>query len=398
MFQNINENTIDRHNYKEEKKKIELFTNVFAIKNIPIYTITLMLSMVGLTGEISPFSISILGACISNSVPLLGIVACAIIGNLIKFGISGALTYILTALVLIVTMFLIKPRYIDDEQNEKVKLSKNIFIASMIIQLAKIGISGFTLYDVLSVICFSIIAVVFYKIFVNSILALSGFVEGKAFSIEEILGASLMVAISVSAFGDLNILGFSIRNILSVLVVLILGWQNGILVGATSGVTIGVVIAIIQNGDPVQIAAFAISGMIAGLLNKIGKIGVIIGFLLGNIILSYAANGNTHSVIMVQEILIASIGLLAMPKNMKINIEDFVKDIKYLPKAPDNRLEQKEDMVYKLNNVSDAISEMANTYKEAAATVLEENEVEYTKNKEIFVTELENNINDACIH
>ena len=83
-----------------------------------------------------------------------------------------------------------------------------------------------------------------------------------------------------------------------------------------------------------------------------------------------------------------------MPKNMKINIEDFVKDIKYLPKAPDNRLEQKEDMVYKLNNVSDAISEMANTYKEAAATVLEENEVEYTKNKEIFVTELENNIND----
>ena len=51
-------------------------------------------------------------------------------------------------------------------------------------------------------------------------------------------------------------------------------------------------------------------------------------------------------------------------------------------------------MVYRLNNVSDAISEMANTYKEAAATVLEENEVEYAKNKEIFVTELENNIND----
>ena len=84
---------------------------------------------------------------------------------------------------------------------------------------------------------------------------------------------------------ELAIFGYSIRNILCVLVVLVLGWQNGILIGATSGVTIGVVIAIIQNGDPVQIAAFAISGMIAGLLNKIGKIGVIIGFLLGNIIL-----------------------------------------------------------------------------------------------------------------
>ena len=186
MFQNINENTIDGHNYKEEKKKIELFTNVFAIKNIPIYTITLMLSMVGLTGEISPFSISILGACISNSVPLLGIVACAIIGNLIKFGISGALSFILTTLVLIVTMFLIKPKYNEDDVNEKVNLAKNIFISTMIIQLAKVGISGFTLYDVLSIICFSIITIVFYKIFVNSIIVFRNFGEKKAFSIEEV--------------------------------------------------------------------------------------------------------------------------------------------------------------------------------------------------------------------
>ena len=111
MFQNINESTIDNQNYKEdkkEKKKTDIFANVFSIKNIPIYVVSLMISMVGLTGELSPFSISMLGACISNSVPLLGIVAFAIVGNAIKFGISGALAYILTALVLIVTMFIIK--------------------------------------------------------------------------------------------------------------------------------------------------------------------------------------------------------------------------------------------------------------------------------------------------
>ena len=126
MFQNINESTVENQNYEEnkkEKKKIELFADVFSAKNIPIYIVSLMISMVGITGDVSPFSISILGASIANSVPLLGIVLFGIIGNAIKFGISGTLTYILTALVLIVTMFLIKPRYIDDEQNEKVKLS-----------------------------------------------------------------------------------------------------------------------------------------------------------------------------------------------------------------------------------------------------------------------------------
>ena len=243
MFQNINESTIDNRNYRESKnenKKIDLFTNVFAIKNIPIYIISFMISMVGITGEFSPFSISILGACIANSVPLLGIVLFSIIGSLIKFGISGALSYILMALVLIVSMFIIKPRYNDDEKNEKVRLAKNVFLAVLIVQLAKVGISGFTLYDILSILALSIIATVFYKIFVNSIIAIMDFNEGKAFSIEEILGASLMLAISLGAFGDFNILGFSIRNILSILIVLILGWKNGVLVGTTAGVTIGV--------------------------------------------------------------------------------------------------------------------------------------------------------------
>ena len=203
-----------------------------------------------------------------------------------------------------------------------------------------------------------------------------------------------MVAIAVSAFKDITIFNYSVRNILSVFIVLFLGWQNGMLIGATSGVIIGSVIAVVQNGDPILIAAFAISGMIAGLLNKIGKIGVIIGFILGTVILTYVANGNTESIIMIQEILIASIGLLATPKNIKINIEDMFDHFKYLPKAPTNRLEPTTDMAYKLNNVSNAISEVAKSYKEAAATVLEDEEIEEERNKEIFVTELENNIAD----
>lgn len=243
MFQNINEATIDNKNYNErkrEKKKIDLFTNVFTIQNIPIYIISLMISMVGIAEDFSPFSIGVLGACISNSIPLLGIVLFSIIGTTIKFGINGALSYILIGLVLIVTMFIIRPRYNDEEKNEKVALAKNIFISVFIVKMANIGITGFTLYDILSVTSISIIATVFYKIFVNSIIVIRDFFDGKAFSIEEILGASLMLAIAVGSFGELSVFGFSIRNILSILIVLILGWKNGVLVGTTAGVTIGV--------------------------------------------------------------------------------------------------------------------------------------------------------------
>ena len=113
MFQNINENTVDSKyaNNNGDKNKINIFANVFTLKNIPIYVIALMISMVGITGELSPFSISLLGACISNAVPLLGIVIFSVVGNFISFGISGALTYILMVLSLIVTMFIVKPRF-----------------------------------------------------------------------------------------------------------------------------------------------------------------------------------------------------------------------------------------------------------------------------------------------
>lgn len=391
MFQNIDESTIninDCEENKKEKKKMDIFKNVLEVKNIPIYILSLMVSMVGISGDMSPFSISILGACMSNSIPLLGVVLFGIIGNAIKFKISGALGYILTTLVLMASLFLIKSKVNEDEKNEKIKLAKNIFFASLIIQIAKIGISGFTLYDILSSVAFAIITVVFYKIFVNSMIAVRDIWQGKAFSIEEVLGASLIFAIAVGAFGDLSIYEFSIRNILSILIVLILGWKNGVLVGTTAGVTIGVTLGVITSSDPIMVATYAISGMIAGILNKFGKLGVIFGFTLGNVVVAYVSNGYTVELIHFKEILIASIGLLAVPKSVQINIEEFVGNAKFLPVFPDRSLNKSKETAEILNNVSETIQEMAKNYK-----TKENIEEPIQSNKDIFISELLDNLN-----
>ena len=83
---------------------------------------------------------------------------------------------------------------------------------------------------------------IFYKIFANSITMIIDFTTKRAFSIEEVIGTSLLLAITATAFENLNIFDFSIKNILSILIVLVLGWKNGMLVGATGGITIGVVL------------------------------------------------------------------------------------------------------------------------------------------------------------
>lgn len=395
MFQNINnvnsnEEVINEYiqNNKKERTR-EILQSIFSKQNLILYIISFMISTVSLSSDIAPFGIAILASCLSNMVPIGIIYVLTCLGTLIGLGTDQFLLYVLTSLIFIGISIVKKPGFDD---NGRVKLTTRLAAACIAVQIGKIFSNEFLVYDLLQGIMYTISACLFYKIFSSSIDVIKYLNIKKAFSVEEIIGASLLIAIAITAFKDITIFSYSLKNILSILVVLILGWQNGVLIGATSGITIGVVVGIIGQGDVVQIAAYAISGMIAGLLNKLGRPGVIAGFLIGNGILSYVSTGNSVSILMVQEILIASIGLLAVPKKMRINIENMTKETKYLPRVPEKRLEESKETVYRLNNVSEAISEIAKSYKDVEEELKENDEINLAENREKFIEELDNAI------
>lgn len=288
--------------------------------------------------------------------------------------------------------FLVKePTYNDSTRNEKIKLGKRIFFASLIVNVIKVFIKQFLIYDLLVAITVSMVVYIFYKLFVNALGLITNYNEKMAFSIEEVLASSLLASIALCALQDIQILGFSIRNVLSIFIVLVLGWKNGILVGTTAGATIGVTLGIIANSEPMVVASYAISGMIAGILNRFGKIGVICGFVLGNVVLSYVSNGLISNLIVFKEILIAGVALLAVPRNINLKIENIIGENKFLPIGVNRGLNKSKETVSKLNNVSKMVNEMANTYKDVAATVVDEQDIK-EKNKQTFIAELLNNI------
>ena len=162
--------------------------------------------------------------------------------------------------------------------------------------------------------------------------------------------------------------------------------------GETGGITIGDVLGIIRGTAPMMIAAYAISGLIAGILNKFGRIGVVVGFILGNVILTYVANGNTVPIITIQEILIACLGLLAIPKKLKINIEDLYGKTKLLPETTGRSIgEAQDNTILKLNSMSETIADLAKGYKtiEKEDKKLKKQEL---SNENIFIEELKNNL------
>lgn len=86
----------------------------------------------------------------------------------------------------------------------------------------------------------------------------------------------------------------------------------------------------------------------------------------------------------------ASLGLLAIPKNIKIDIEEIMPQIKCFPVTA-GVLEG--ETVQKLNGVSETIAQMANSYNESAKDVLEIDDLE-EENKELFLDDLVNNLED----
>lgn len=395
MFQNVSmDMTEEYEEVNNNKRNIKnIIKTMVKGQSILLYILSFMLSCIdGLGLNYSIFAIAIFAAVISNGIPMGILFVLTMIGTLIRFQTSGLLSYLFTSAILVVLVLIFKPRkLIAEYETEKMKLGKYVFFAVLIGQAAKLLFQEFLVYDLLVAVTSAMTAYIFYKIFSKSIIVINEIKNKKVFSIEEVIGATLLVSIAATCFGNTKILGLQIGNIISILLVLILGWKNGILIGTTSGVTVGVVLGIITASNPILIAVFALSGMIAGILSRFGKLGVIIGFIAGNLLLTYVYNGQLVELICFKEILVASLALILVPNKIEINISDLFGKAELLPQGATYRLSESKETINKLNNVSDVIKQMSDTYKEAAgATIEQENILE--NNKEIFIEELQDNV------
>lgn len=401
MFQNLSKQDGEVFDedveFNKQDRVKEILKGSLSIQNCIIYILAFMLSLVGgqdsMFTTIAPFGFAIIAASIGARIPAALVCIVTLIGTTIKFGGNGLLFYILTLLIFLAFVLIKRPEE-QEEKNEKVKVGIQMSLAVFIVQTVKMLFNGFLVYDLAYNIMLSLVTYILYKVFVNGIVIFNEAGIKKVFSIEEVMGAALLLSIAVNCLGKLSVFGYSIRNILSILIVLVMGWKNGMLVGATTGITIGTVLGILNGQDTTMLACYAISGLIAGLLNKLGKIGVVVGFIIGNIILSYVANGNTIEIIKFQEILIAALGLLAIPKSYKLDISSIENDEKLLPETTTRTLEENQDTIHKLSKMSDTISQMAKEYEDAAATIVTDEELKEQEkaNREIFEEELFTNL------
>ncbi len=392
MFQNIAEEIVQNHeDVKSNKIKKNIIGKIFKIQNVIVYILSFLIATVRIEDSITPFGMAIFAAACGSTIPAGVVLITTILATLINFGVNELLTYTLTVLVFILSVIVLKPK-IEEDRNEIGKLGKNVLFSILLVQAIKIFMGTVLIYDIIMAIVTAIVTYVFYKIFVNSLTVIEDFKIKKVFSIEEVIGATVLISISAVALTNYRIYGLSISNIISIFLILVLGWKNGILVGSTTGISIGMILGIIGVITPMQVLSFAISGLVSGALSRFGKFGVAIGFLIGNTVLSYISTGSSSQIIAFQEILIASIGLIFVPKYIEINIENLIGNTKLLAPVSNNRLSEKRDVSSKLNSISSAISEMVKSYGITEEDKILEEIEGINSSREMFVEDLLSNI------
>ena len=361
MFQNIADEEIQKDNINENiKEKINdskinyILKEIFKVQNIIIYIITFLISTLSINNANVPFGLAMVAACVGEEIPVIGVFISAIIGTAIGNGINGLGTFLLNSIIYFALVIIFNFKIAVDERNEVIKTGGKLFFSCIIVPIIKNIFGVFLFYDVFMAVITSSLIYVFYKIFVNGLIIIENFKEKHAFTIEELIASTIIIAIASTSFNSFNIFGLSISNIIIIFMIMFLGWQYGMAVGAVSGVSIGLAICFVSEISFVQIGMFAISGILSGLLNRFGKIGVIIGFLLGNTLLTYWVRGASTMIIYFREIFIASIGLLLVPNRIKIELDElFGKNI-LISNTGENRLNSsREDISTKLKTISD---------------------------------------------
>lgn len=406
MFQNIAD--MDNHSEELEKNSSNVMyrlKEIFKYQNVIIYVLTFLISTLSVKGEFAPFGLAMMAACVGETVPIIGVFIVAIIGTFVGNGLACLGDFVAISIIYFILVLLFKAQIAVEERNELIKTGGKLFAASLIVSIAKSALSVFTMYDVFIGIVTASMTYVFYKIFVNGLAFIKELNVKKAFTIEELIAGVLIVSLSSIAFNSINIFSLNLSNIIITFMIMVLGWKHGMLVGAVTGISIGLGISFVDTTSFVQISMFAISGILSGALNKFGKIGVILGFILGNAILTYWVRGATTMVIYFREIFIASIGLLLVPSKIKLDLEDLLGKDKLLDNSGDRRLEGETEISEKLKTIAEMFGDLTKNSDKSIIAAKENITQDFLDNLEelkqnIFYEEIANEENgiarDIC--
>ena len=338
-----------------------ILKEVFKFQNVIIYILSFLISTISIRNGVAPFSIAILAACVGNSIPIIGVFISIIIGICLTGNMNILLEFILISVIYFVLVLLFKNKVAVEDRNEGIKTGGKVFWAVLLVMYFKNFKHDAFMYRAFMSSVIGAITYVYYKVFVNGITVVENIRQKKAYSVEELIAMTVLIGVASLPLSKIQIFDLNLSNIVIIFMIMFLGLKNGMMIGATSGVALSLAICMYDQTTLLQVTIYAMAGILSGLLNKFGKIGVISGVLIADIILMNLAKGTGISIVYLKEIIVAAIALIIVPKNIKLDLKDLFGKNKLLNDI--KCLSQNEEVIEKLETVTNTITEIIDNSK-----------------------------------
>lgn len=327
-----------------------------SIKNILFIILTMLLTNQTFITDISPFSYVLFGVASVFNVPLILVLA----SSLISLAISGITTYILIKMLAFFAVFTFITAIVNIEGiNKKNSVFIKFLVSYLIVDIISNFINSTIITELFANIGDVLIISVLYFIFVSGIYVLLNMNKGYVHAKEESISMIVVLSLATTVFSNIDVFGYSIVNILVLVIILIYGWKNGSVYACAAGLITGLFLTCIIDLPISYVVSLAFSGLIAGVLSKFGKVPVIIFFILGNVYLSYFTNNFTELTMRASEILIASFSLLFIPKVLELKLENIFNKNNTLTKPYENILDSASDAKNKIGAMSELFDSLA---------------------------------------
>ncbi|WP_353094407.1 stage II sporulation protein E [Tissierella praeacuta] len=331
----------------------------FELDNDTIIAIIMgfFLARVNVFTKLTPFGFSFLASYLIMKNLSIPIFLSVVLGTL-SFQGTKSTSYILSYVLIYAFFTLFK-----EERNYS--LLKTALVSAFIFTLCRIlgivfGKTVF-IYDLFIVIFEGVVAFTMTYIFSFSIPIEK--INGANFNNEKIICSFITLALTLAGIKDISIMGVAIKNLVSIIIILHLAYNYGAFLSGVTGIVLGMVAYISHPEMPFIIGIFGITGLLAGIFKDLGIFGSVLGFLLGNGIISFYINGLGTSFLNFKEIIIASLFFLITADKMSSKISKlFTMDLD-LKKG---YAEKKDEIVVKkLNRMSDLFNNLSSTFKES---------------------------------
>ena len=296
------------------KSKMDLYLGK---EEVLLFIVGFLISRVSISGRLAPFGIGFLGAYLLFKGSNIYVLTSVILGSISHSGIKS-LDYIFASLLIYIVFLKVK------EAHESTLLRASLFTSLVFLVTRLIStllFRQFYMYDLFVLLFEGILVFTFAYIFSFSLPIED--VENKGSNNEKMICTFITLSLVLSGLSSIWFFGLSLKNIICIVLVVYFGFKQGVLLGSVSGCVLGLITYLGNPEMPFIVSMFAVGGLLSGLFRDLGKAGSLLGFMLGNAIISFYINKLGTSFLDYREIFISSIIFLLIAQFAKIDLDKY---------------------------------------------------------------------------